>query len=152
MSRSYGALTGGGLSSGMLHHFGRLAVTEVRAQILREKWKKNPFSLMQSVTYSVRGAIVYINISDKADYHNSGVRPHQMFYLMKATKPVPIKVGANILIFRIPSKDSFLRGKWQHPGIEAKHFVQKGIRAAQTKFIRHITNRVKNNPFDPSKW
>jgi hypothetical protein len=57
---------------------------------------------------------------------NHGVRPHQMTYLLNSKKAIPIQTAGG-LIFRRPSVQSMLLGKWRHPGRPATHFLEQSI-------------------------
>lgn len=110
---------------------------------------KNPTGALSnawSTAYDDIANVGYIkNAKPYAYYLNVGVRRQQMTWLLGtemreytiwrrgkaigtyfAHAPVPIKVGG-IMIFRRPSEKGMAEGKWMHPGITAKKFVEWGI-------------------------
>ncbi len=91
-------------------------------------------------------AAVYMDdrIAPYAQYVETGVRPHTMRYLLKATSPIPVAVGSATL-FRWatekwmgrphtivdPKSGLVMMTKgWQHPGYEGHYFMRDGVREA----------------------
>jgi len=90
-------------------------------------WKWTP----QGVKFTV-GA-------DHASYVNQGVNKHQMVYLTKSSKPIPIDAANKI--FRWASPESMKKGKWWHPGfLRGKNFTK----AAMERVRKEMEPEFKN--------
>jgi len=86
-------------------------------------------ALAASINAYVRGQSIFV-LSELpyAEAQDKGVLPHVQWYLMG--KVVPIRVhrfGGSKVIYRKATLKSFLQGKWVHPGITPKEYIQKGV-------------------------
>jgi len=87
-------------------------------------------------------------------YQNYGVKRHQMKYLMKSKRPIPLiakfpnhKKGENVgdLIFRWASKASMDRGGWWHPGTDPKNFFEGGIDDMRDEIKKRIKGLIRSS-------
>ena len=122
-----------------LHRAGKEAIKAIQREIRRSSWNRSPVNLLNSFSYKVTGSTLEI-LSDHpaAQYLNKGVKPHQMIYLERADRPIPIIKENGELIFRNATRASMQRGSWQHPGIKGKHFLDRGVRKAREKIKEEI--------------
>jgi hypothetical protein len=97
--------------------------------------------LAESVeAYIENGTIIIHSEHAHFKYQNEGVRAHQMWYLLGKTIPLKGKDGKTV--FRKVTLGSFLKGKWQHPGYEGKHYVEAGINMAMAE-LPYIMDEAK---------
>lgn len=86
-------------------------------------------ALAASINGYVRGQSIFV-LSELpyAEAQDKGVLPHVQWYLMGKVVPIRIhRFGGTRVIYRKATLKSFLEGKWVHPGITPKEFIQKGI-------------------------
>jgi hypothetical protein len=79
-----------------------------------------------------------------AKYLDKGVKAHQMTYLSKSDKPIPILTDEGDVIFRSATPKSMQEGKWQHPGIKGKNFIERGVEKAREKVKERIAQSIKD--------
>jgi hypothetical protein len=127
----------------LLEETGREAIKEVQKEISRLSFKGQPTDLLNSFTYEVEGKSTLVLSSDHpaAKYLNRGVKPHQMKYLEGAT--VPIVTDDGEVKFRTATPKSMRDGKWQHPGIKGKHFLERGVEKAREKIKQKVAEDIK---------
>lgn len=117
-----------------LERAGKYAVEEVKKEIRRSSWNSPPKDLLDSFSYEVKGSTMVIRSDHPAtEYVNRGVHPHQMIYLEKAKRPIPIIKDNGEVIFRTASSKSMKDGSWQHPGFKGKHFLDRGVERARER-------------------
>ena len=104
-------------------------------------------------------AAVYMDdrIAPYAPHVETGVHPHTMRYLLKATSAIPVQVGSATL-FRWATEKWMGRPHtivdpvsglvhmskgWQHPGYEGRYFMRDGVRDA----VKVIDERTENFVF-----
>ena len=82
--------------------------------------------------------------ADHASYINKGVNRHQMVYLTKADKPIPLDVANNL--FRWASPKSMKQGKWIHPGFKrGKGFMDASVKRVRQEMdpeFRRISRKI----------
>lgn len=132
--------------SALLDATGKEAINAIQKEISRYTFKRSPSDLLKSFTYEVKGKSTLIIKSGHpaAKYLDKGVKPYQMTHLVKATRPIPIITDKGELIFRTATKKGMQAGKWKHPGIQARNFLDRGIDAARQTIKDQISSDVKN--------
>lgn len=127
-----------------LERVGKAAIKAIQKEIRRSSWNRSPRNLLNSFTYEVKGSSVRISSDHPAtEYLNRGVKPHQMTYLTKAERPIPIITETGELIFRYATDQSMRDGKWQHPGFKGKHFLERGVEAAREEVKSELASAYK---------
>jgi len=103
----------------------------IRDYMLGGIFKAPTGRLRDSIRAYTSGNYVYI-ISEKpyAGVQNDGQAPHVMWYLLGKTVPINTPNG---VVYRKATMRSFLNGRWRHPGITAKKYVEVGMLVAQEK-------------------
>lgn len=137
-------------SKGALQSIGQHVQAAIREEIYTTEWKggrRAAHSMARSVHYKIDVAnrqVVIYSTKKHLDYHDEGVRPQQMTWLLKAKRPIPLHVGpgGGTLIFRWATRKSMARGAWYHPGIPAKNFVQRGLVKAKIAARAAMRRRV----------
>ena len=86
-------------------------------------------ALAASINGYVRDQSIYIMSElPYAEAQDKGVTPHVQWYLLGKVIPIRIhRFGGSKVIYRKATLESFLRGKWVHPGITAKEYIQRGV-------------------------
>lgn len=127
------------LKNEALERAGKYAVEEVKKEIKRSSWNRKPNDLIDSFSYEVKGSTMIIKSDHPATkYVDKGVKPHQMIYLEKAKRPIPIITDSGDVIFRTPSSQSMKDGGWQHPGFKGKHFLDRGVEKARERVKKEM--------------
>jgi len=81
--------------------------------------------LRDSIRAYTTGHFIYIvSQLPYANVQNEGRAPHVMWYLLGKTIPIRTPHG---VVFRKATMKSFLSGRWMHPGITAKKYVEAGV-------------------------
>lgn len=138
----------------LLHDIGASTVRSIQNQIRIKDWKNGvPESLLRSVKYNVEPDAVTVRVgSTEPGRHNYavnqeyGVERHEMRYLLKAKRPIPLMIGSytrgknvmGVMIFRKATE------RWM--GVE--HVVNSPTQAITGK-------RAKNRllrPIKPISW
>lgn len=136
--------------SALLEATGDEAVKAIQKEIRRLSFKGSPDRLLNSFSYRIEGKSTLVIESDHpaAKYLDKGVRKHQMTYLTKANRPIPIVMDNGDVIFRNATPKSMQEGKWVHPGIRGKNFLDKGLTRAKEvikdRIKEDIKARIKN--------
>lgn len=92
-------------------------------------------SIRKGIYYTLGKSSVTFHVSGVGVFHNFGVRKHKMKYLMKAKRPIPIKLKTGEVIFRWASAKSMKKkGSWTHSGIKPKKFMESGIKKLKQEF------------------
>lgn len=132
--------------SDLLEETGKEAIEEVKKEIRRTSFKGQPKDLLDSFSYRVEGKSTLVLESDHpaAKYLDKGVKAHQMTYLAKSDKPIPILTDEGEVIFRSATPKSMQEGKWQHPGIKGKNFLDRGVDKAREKVKERIAESIKD--------
>jgi len=108
----------------------------IRKEIDRYSWKHSPAGLKKSIKAKIGlNSVKFYSRHPGALHQNNGVRAHQMTYLLKAKRPIPLETSRG-LIFRWATRRSMGRGGWTHPGYNGRRFFQRGLKKARTKIIR----------------
>lgn len=111
-----------------------------KREISKSSWNASPKRLMDSIEVEVTREGIQISSDHPAfQYLNAGVRAHSMDYLTKADKPIPIITKSGEVIYRTATEKSLREGSWRHPGIEGKHFLERGREAAAKAVRKEIT-------------
>lgn len=128
-----------------LDNLGKAAVKAFQDEVRRSSWNKSPQNLIDSFQYEiVNGKVRVYSDHPAATYLNKGVKPHQMIYMTKAKKPIPIITDTGEVIFRTPSSKSMSDGSWKHPGISGKHFMERGKEKAEQAVKEQLVETYKD--------
>lgn len=144
------------LTRKMLYNIGRAGVKNIKeAQMLTSKRGE---SIRKGIgfTVGVRSVLFHLDYGPAgkkgAGFHqNKGVRRHQMTYLTKSKRPIPLiakrnnaakgeKIGDTI--FRWATQASMNRGSWMHPGYKGKKFLETGIKNMRAEFKERIQKDI----------
>lgn len=130
----------------MLEETGKLAIQEIQNEIRRLTFKRPATNLLKSFTYRIEGQSTLIIESDHpaAKYLNRGVRRYQMRHLLKADRPIPLVMDDGTVKFRNATPKGMAEGKWVHPGIRGKNFLDKGLARAKAKIKEKVKEDIKN--------
>lgn len=130
----------------LLEETGDLAIEEIKKEIRRLTFKGSAKNLLDSFSYRVEGKSTLIIESNHpaVKYLDKGVRSYQMKHLTKADKPIPIVMDDGSVIFRTATPKSMQEGKWVHPGIRGKNFLDKGLEKAREKIKEKVKEDIKN--------
>jgi len=73
--------------------------------------------------------ITFISDTVYSQYLEDGVRSHVMRYLLKAKRPIPLKISKNKKenVYRVCTEKGIAQGKWRHKGIEKDRHVGDGL-------------------------
>lgn len=129
----------------VLEKAGAQAVKEIQREIRRLTFKGSAKNLLDSFSYRVEGrsTLVIESTHPAARFLDKGVRRHQMRHLLKAARPIPIVKDNGEVIFRSATPKSMTEGKWVHPGIRGKNFVEKGVERAREAIKRHVAEDIR---------
>lgn len=124
-----------------LERAGKYAIQEIQREIRRASWNKSPVNLLRSFAYQVKdSSLIITSDHPAAHYLDKGVAPHQMIYLERADRPIPIITANGDVIFRKATSESMQDGSWQHPGIKGKHFLTRGVERARERIKEEVSN------------
>ena len=124
-----------------LERAGKYAIQEIQREIRRSSWNKTPVDLLRSFAYQVKkSSLIITSDHPAAHYLDKGVDPHQMIYLERADRPIPIITADGDVIFRQATSQTMEDGSWQHPGIKGKHFLTRGVRKARERVKEEVSN------------
>jgi hypothetical protein len=111
----------------MLRRIGAKGINNIRSEI-RKRDLINTGNMLKNVGYrlSPRGVKFEVR-TNYAKYLEDGVRRHQMKYLLKSKKPIPIDAANGI--FRWASPKSMKEKKWTHPGFKkGRGFMSESVK------------------------
>lgn len=115
---------------------GQRGVNNIRSEI-KKRDLVDTGAMYNSVRYKMTPQGVRFSVSEPAPYLETGIKPHQMKYLMKAKSPIPIDVANGI--FRWASPKSMREGKWQHPGFtRGKGFMSSSVKRTRKESAERI--------------
>lgn len=127
----------------MFRRVGMKGVNNIRSEI-KKRDLIDTGAMYNSVNYKMTPQGVRFEVASPAPYLNQGIKKHQMKYLMKAKRPIPVDVSN--AIFRWASPRSMANGKWIHPGFRrGKGFMTDGVKRTRkelTKDLKTIANKV----------
>lgn len=124
------------MGRGVLQSVGLHFQAHIREEIYRSEWKGGPraaHSMARSIHFSydeASASVTLYSTKSHLEYHDEGVKPQQMLWLLNARRPIPLRIGGGTVIFRWATRASMRRGSWWHPGIPAKNFVARGVDSA----------------------
>jgi hypothetical protein len=104
-------------------------VTSIREYMYSGIFKHPTGTLAASINAFVRDQSIYI-VSELpyADAQDKGIAPHIQWYLLGKTIPIRLYgFGGSRVIYRKATMQSFLEGKWFHPGVTPKEFIKTGM-------------------------
>lgn len=128
----------------LLDATGEEAIKAIQKEIMRYTFKRSPEALLKSFSYEVGPSSVTIESTHPAaKYLDKGVRPYQMRHLLKSARPIPIIRDNGELIFRNATPKGMAMGKWKHPGIEARNFIDRGVEAAKETIKEKVKEDIK---------
>lgn len=127
-----------------LRKIGMKGVNNIKSEI-KKRDLVDTGTMINSVKYNMTPQGVRFNVgADYAKYINKGVRKHQMVYLTKSHKPIPIDIANQV--FRWATPKAMRDGKFWHPGTRrGKHFLETAIKRTRKdleKDIKKIAPRV----------
>jgi hypothetical protein len=120
---------------------GQKGVNNIRSEI-----KKRDLILTGDMYRSVRykmtpNGVKYL-VDEPASYLEKGIRKHQMKYLMKSKKPIPVDVANGI--FRWASPKSMAEGKWVNPGVKrGKRFFETAVKRTREQTAEQFKSIAK---------
>lgn len=124
-----------------LERAGKYAIREIQREIRRASWNKTPTALLRSFAYQVKeSSLIITSDHPAAHYLDKGVDPHQMIYLERADRPIPIITAEGDVIFRQATSKTMADGSWQHPGIKGKHFLTRGVERARERIKEEVSS------------
>jgi len=129
----------------MMDRLGKVAVKAFQQEVRRSSWNNTPDNLLNSFSYEVKpdGTLKVSSDHPAALYLNKGVQGGQMKYLQNASRPIPIITESGEVVFRTPSFQTMRDGKWRHPGISGKHFMDRGQERAEKAVKEEVLNLYK---------
>jgi hypothetical protein len=124
----------------MLRKIGLAVQHEIIVELTKAGFKNPTGTIEKSIKVDVNvgesSVIIYADkqVAPYAIYQERGVHRHQMTYLTRATRAIPLGF-ANVkgTIFRKATPKSMSEGKWVHPGYVGKWFFDKGVKSAFEK-------------------
>lgn len=145
VKRAVDEKTIGKVKKAALEIIGDEAIEQIKKEIRESSWKGSPNALLESFEYEVQESQIIIRSDHPAaKYIDKGVEAYQMTHLTKASKPIPIITDQGALIFRWATEQSMDDGKWHHPGIKGKNFVERGVEQARKKVKNEVRTYVKD--------
>jgi hypothetical protein len=127
-------------------------VMSIREYMYSGIFKHPTGTLAASINSYVRDQSIYI-VSELpyADAQDKGIAPHIQWYLLGRTVPIRLfGFGGSRVIYRKATLKSFLEGKWFHPGVTPKEYIQNGLdRALLNMQGVSITVRPGSTPYVP---
>ena len=132
--------------SDLLEEVGKDAIKAIQKEIGRASFKGQPTRLKNSFSYRIEGksTLVIESNHEAAQYLNRGVRAHQMKYLVNSKGPIPIVLDNGSVIFRNATPKSMRDGKWYHPGIRGKHFLDRGVEKARAEMKDTVKKDIQS--------
>jgi len=116
----------------VLRSVGMKGVNNIRSEIKKRNLIKSG-DMYGSVGYKMTPQGVRFSVDSPAQFLEKGIKKHQMKYLMKSKKPIPIPDGAVNTIFRWATPKSMAEGKWMHPGFtRGKGFMKTAIKRTRS--------------------
>ena len=123
-----------------LRSIGMKGVNNIRSEIKKRNLVKTS-EMYDSVTFRMTPQGVNFKVDSPANYLESGVKPHQMRYLMKSKRPIPIPVDAINTLFRFATPKSMAEGKWMHPGFtRGKDFFKTSVKRTRKDAEKQFKN------------
>lgn len=122
------------LQNRLKYNLGRAGAKWIKKE--QRKTSSKGVRIRKGVGFSIGRNSVSFFLNQIGSYHNFGVRKHKMKYLQDSKRPIPIKDKATgKIVFRWASKRSMRkRNSWTHPGLEAKKFLEKGVKDVKNEF------------------
>lgn len=128
-----------------LKNIGATVQGEIIKELNQTGFKNATGNLQKAIKVDVQPSngrvLIYADnaVAPYAPYQEKGVHKHQMTYLLKAKRPIPMSFAdVKGPIFRKATQKSMDKGKWVHPGYPGKYFFKKGIENAMTKINQHL--------------
>lgn len=124
----------------VLRKIGMKGINNIKSEIKKRKLFKTG-DMYASTNYKMTPQGVRFIVDDPAPFLEKGIRKHQMRYLLKAKRPIPVNVDAMNVVFRWATPKSMNEGKWKHPGFKrGKHFMKDAIRRTRDETAEDIRN------------
>ena len=140
----------------LLHNIGRAGAKHIKSAQMLTSSKGERIRKGVGFTVGLRSVLFHLDYGPGGKkgagfYQNRGVRRHQMTYLAKSKKPIPLiakrnnpakgeKIGDTI--FRWASRASMSRGSWIHPGYPGKKFFEKGLKNMRAEFKERVQKDI----------
>lgn len=125
---------------------GMKGVINIRSEIDKRELIKSG-KMRKSVGYKMTPQGVRFTVADPAPYLEKGIRKHQMRYLTKALKPIPLDAVNGI--FRWATPKSMKEGKWVHPGFKrGKGFIRTAVKRTREE-TKGDLQRIAMKVFKP---
>lgn len=147
------------MAAKVLTQVGLIVQKSIINELNHSQFKNATGNIQNSIKFLVDGpknkVIVFSDkdIAPYAVFQERGVRRHQMTYLVKATRAIPLQLEAiKGTMFRKATQKSMDEGKWMHPGYPGKMFFKMGILMAGVEINKRLKGLVFKVQFnDESK-
>ena len=127
-----------------LKKLGPIAIEEIKNELDRHSFDRPPTNLKESFSYEIKGSQLVIKSDHPAaTFLEEGVEEHQMDYLTKSPKPIPIMKDNGEVIFRKATPQTMADGKWFHPGINGMNFIEKAIQDARQRVKSEMNDEYR---------
>ena len=131
-----------------IRSLGREMMKRIKAKIVQETFSaRAKKALARSLTVKTGEASIQIIAKHPIWRSVMGFRSHQMTWLTKARRPIPIVTESGDLIFRSATPRSMADGKWIHPGHPKMGFLEKARQEARAfmrdKLQREYLNQIR---------
>jgi hypothetical protein len=111
----------------------KILATMIEAKLISLLQASGYRNIAHSVSVKVQNGTIIVSVKHPAfEYLDRGVRPFQM---KPHDKVVPMRKGYTVIFRRITPK-SIQEGKWRHPGITPKRFLQRAINEAINQMVK----------------
>lgn len=108
--------------------------SEIRKNLRSGLWDADlPESWADEIKVTYDGPFINVSFGEKIKAHEEGVEPHPMNYLYGRVIPLGDEGSP---VFRKCTAKSLAEGKWWHPGMAGKGFIQDAIDTA----IKNVEN------------
>jgi hypothetical protein len=150
------------MKSKMLNDIGILTVKSIHDEIRTKQWKSSPEALINTTTYRVEGDSVTVRTGEatpgKYNYavaQELGVERHEMRYLLKSKRPIPLMIGKfnnsskqmGVMIFRTATE------RWMGvPHTVNGPTVAKIGRLINGRLVKPKTKLWEHQPYDATGW
>jgi len=131
----------------MYKRMGMKGINNIKSEI-KKRNLVDTGAMLRDVHYKITEDGVRFEVGPEyAQYVNKGVHAHQMVYLTKSDKPIPIDIANGL--FRWASKKSMARGKWKHPGfMRGKGFIRSAVMRTRSQLSTEI-KQIARKTFKP---
>ena len=139
------------LKARIMQHVADFLLKEIRYQLyLTNILNKDKISdSFTADVDSVHGTIKIESSFAPSKFLNSGTKPRNMLNLVGRTIPLKTPTGT---LFRTVTWEQIITGKWKHPGIKGKHFIDIACENTKKEVPKIIKEEVRRfNEENPSR-